>query len=1597
MDVKTVDAEGVFRDFRECLNTFDTWAASFWSFSALDVEQVFKVGDEVALVAPTTRSLYPSSTVATCRADGTLTLVHMFQSTRFVPIGNTPVVLQRVDPNGGPLGEPIHKTIGASGILEITECNRNQQYQITFYPNVSKDHVKALYASYQSVIAELEVRLREEWAGAFQAQWQGYTDASPLDRRRLLETAFLSGIGKALYSLWDNITQLYELLKDIKPNSEKLLQYLSQAELDELLKLGNDKIAHGLLMLSDEPLLFIYVSAMVSWMRLLPPPQMHELWGEITGEVLINLLLIRVTAGMGVAVRLGSQVLSQVKSGRARELLELLAKQVAGPTLEPHVAAAKPLLLGGSMISKSVPVAPLKAGENLVSNSVPAVRNKTPQTVLVRQEHVDDAPLSGKNPAGDTAASSDKTVTNGCPVSMVTGEELLTLTDGTLDGILPFEWTRLYRTSAVEVDCGLGFGWSHSLAHRLSVVGDSVVWIDHENRTTEFPLPTAARPAITNSLAEAAIYLGASPDELVLAQAARFYHFRDGVLVSISDAYDNRLRIFRDVLGRIERLDNGAGRSLFLRYERGRIVAVDYQVQRAKGHEPYVWVTEQHVVAYAYDDAGRLVSATNAVGESEVYRYDDKHVILERQLAGGASFFWAWERSGKAARCVRHWASFSQMDTRYVWSDDGRVTVHNADGSQEVYVHDDRARLVQRIDPDGASHFKSYDDKGRLTVEQDPLGAVTAYQYDEAGRLVALFPGDDEPTSYEHDNGFVRVVRRGQALWKYERNDQGDITRKTDPDGHVTDYSYDQYGQLVGVWYPDHSCQRLVWNERGQLLEQTLPNGAVRRYRYDDLGRQVAREDEHGALTQYQWDSVGRLVRVVLPGGACREYSYNPYGKITAERDELGRVTRYEYADGLHLISRRINADGTQVHYRYDNARLLLTEIENEVGETYRLDYHPNGLIQQEVGFDGQRTVYAYDLNGNLQEKTEHGDDGSQLVTRYERDHAGRLVRKTLPDGNLVEYTYDRQGNLLSVDDGHWALAYEYDSQNRLTAEHQGWGTLRYGYDACGQLQNLRLPDNNRVVFNHSKGGHLATVELNGALLTSHLFKAGQEHQRQQGQLLSHYHYDEQHRLHAHTVAQQDTPLYQRHYDYDKTGNLTRLVDSRKGEHHYHYDPLARLTRADHTQAPHERFAHDPAGNLLMQDRPGPDIVAGNRLMIQGDRHYDYDAFGNLIRERRGKDHQLVTEYRYDCQHRLIGITQPDGQTASYRYDPFGRRISKTVDNITTEFFWQGDKLVAEHHAEKHRSYLYEPDSFRPLALLEGFGPKDTTPYHYQLDHLGTPQELTAPDGEIVWSAHYRAYGEITRLDIGTVDNPLRFQGQYFDQESGLHYNRHRYYNPDVGRYLTPDPVKLAGGINGYQYVPNPTGWVDPLGLSPCPGTDGCKFSPIDTVRVNSGEPSTPPPGVTTQQTRIEELTEANAKRRISEYEALYDMHMIGKHGPEVEATKLSRRSIDGKDPITGKLPKNQKGVPSSQFNSWKLQLQAWTKATSRTERGLPRYTGIDDQKNNIVRLNLPGAGSGYRPNKKAPDNPIFNPSMNGAEMKFREDGTPFTLFPTKE
>ena len=164
----------------------------------------------------------------------------------------------------------------------------------------------------------------------------------------------------------------------------------------------------------------------------------------------------------------------------------------------------------------------------------------------------------------------------------------------------------------------------------------------------------------------------------------------------------------------------------------------------------------------------------------------------------------------------------------------------------------------------------------------------------------------------------------------------------------------------------------------------------------------------------------------------------------------------------------------------------------------------------------------------------------------------------------------------------------------------------------------------------------------------------------------------------------------------------------------------------------------------------------------------------------------------------------------------------------------------------QRRTYLFEPRSFRPLAMvvdgpgLAGGvgGAPARRACHYHLDHLGTPRELTDAYGRIVWSARYRAYGAVLKLEHDEVDNPLRFQGQYHDVETGLHYNLFRFYDPEAGSFVNQDPIGLAGGDNVYRYVPNPVNWVDPWGLS---GKCGNEIKTIDSRSVRFSQDSVKP------------------------------------------------------------------------------------------------------------------------------------------------------------
>jgi RHS repeat-associated protein len=268
------------------------------------------------------------------------------------------------------------------------------------------------------------------------------------------------------------------------------------------------------------------------------------------------------------------------------------------------------------------------------------------------------------------------------------------------------------------------------------------------------------------------------------------------------------------------------------------------------------------------------------------------------------------------------------------------------------------------------------------------------------------------------------------------------------------------------------------------------------------------------------------------------------------------------------------------------------------------------------------------------------------------------------------------------------------------------------------------------------------------------------------------------------------------------------------------YDALGRRITKTQTQDTTERFAFDPAHNLLDKGNE-ENRVKGNRLNTYQDKRYEYDTFGNMTRKRISNHTQM--KFEYDAEHQMQrsiitkhGITQ----TFHYTYDPFGRRIGKWDEFGVTHFLWDGNRLLSETRNTQSITYVYEQFGFTPVAQIDS----SNNIHYYHNDQLGTPRELTDQEGNITWEAQYTTWGNTLKVDYKQTQSkihedvqqqPLRFQGQYYDHETGLHYNRFRYYDPDIGRFISQDPIGLMGGINNYQYAPNPMGWIDPLGLAP--------------------------------------------------------------------------------------------------------------------------------------------------------------------------------------
>ncbi|EOM4782465.1 RHS repeat-associated core domain-containing protein, partial [Escherichia coli] len=298
-----------------------------------------------------------------------------------------------------------------------------------------------------------------------------------------------------------------------------------------------------------------------------------------------------------------------------------------------------------------------------------------------------------------------------------------------------------------------------------------------------------------------------------------------------------------------------------------------------------------------------------------------------------------------------------------------------------------------------------------------------------------------------------------------------------------------------------------------------------------------------------------------------------------------------------------------------------------------------------------------------------------------------------------------------------------------------------------------------------------------------------------------------------------------RQYSYSGEDELLKTRHSRRGETDYFYDPTGRITACRSEDEGYlASWQYDAAGNLLGR-RAGErataenSVVPFNRLMSYRGVHYRYDEFGRVV-EKEGRSG--AQSYRYDAEHRMVEVTTARG-TYRYVYDALGRRTEKqhiSPDGKPynrTKFLWDGMRLAQESRPEGTGSlYIYrDPGSYEPLARVDKAGKEGPNRIlYFHTDVNGAPEEMTDSDGKIVWETGYQVWGNtIQEKDHGRVEQNLRYQGQYLDRETGLHYNLHRYYDPDVGRFMVTDPIGLRGGLNLYQYAPNPLGWIDPLGL----------------------------------------------------------------------------------------------------------------------------------------------------------------------------------------
>ncbi|KAB2840699.1 MAG: RHS repeat protein, partial [Burkholderiales bacterium] len=540
-----------------------------------------------------------------------------------------------------------------------------------------------------------------------------------------------------------------------------------------------------------------------------------------------------------------------------------------------------------------------------------------------------------------------------------------------------------------------------------------------------------------------------------------------------------------------------------------------------------------------------------------------------------------------------------------------------------------------------------------------------------------------------------------------------------------------------------------------------------------------------------------------------------------------------------------------RTRYTYD-ARDNLTTVTDPTGSTTRYAYDLANRRTQETRPGGEQTQFVYDAVGNLITRR----DSLGQERRYAYDEIKRRSREEhypVVDGQLatsasrvITYSYNPLGQLTAYRDAKplpgdtWQLlseaTYTHDALGRKVSEDVNFGPFRKtfttAYRANGQKQSLTYPDGTSVSFNYDSTGRLTTHQTPGGDITTTYHPSGAVSEVKLPGATQSRVYDKllrptQIQLER-GAAGSGQVLHKLAYQYDAASDIVSKT-TLDGPTAYQYDALSRLTsvtppeplqrsETNPSGLPVESYSYDGVHNRLSSThQPGPWVYNANHQLLnhgEGTQAVSrtYDANGHTTRIAESAAEKRLS---YDVAERLTQVQSESGTPiGAYAYDPFGRRLKKTTASETIYFHHGEEGLLAEFDATGNSltTYGWEPQGMwgtSPVWKKEG-----SNTYFYSTDHLGTPQVLTDSSGQVVWKGRAEAFGKTTVDATSTVTNNLRFPGQYFDAETGMHYNYFRDYEPSIGRYVESDPIGLRGGANTYVYGNgNAATRVDVLGL----------------------------------------------------------------------------------------------------------------------------------------------------------------------------------------